>query len=61
MTARDRLIVGLDVPNLQEAEKVIAALGDDILYYKIGYQLVFAGGLNWPAISPPTARRYSST
>ena len=45
MTARDRLIVGLDVPNLQEAEKVIAALGDDILYYKIGYQLVFAGGL----------------
>ncbi|MDE1992203.1 MAG: orotidine-5'-phosphate decarboxylase [Rhizobiaceae bacterium] len=45
MTARDRLIVGLDVPNLQEAEKVVSTLGDDILYYKIGYQLVFAGGL----------------
>ncbi|MBB5575260.1 MULTISPECIES: orotidine-5'-phosphate decarboxylase [Rhizobium] len=47
MTARDRLIVGLDVPNLQEAEKVITALGDDILYYKIGYQLAFAGGLEF--------------
>lgn len=47
MTARDRLIVGLDVPNLQEAEKVIGALGDDILYYKIGYQLAFAGGLEF--------------
>lgn len=47
MTARDHLIVGLDVPNLQEAEKVVGALGDDILYYKIGYQLAFAGGLEF--------------
>ncbi|WFU09253.1 orotidine-5'-phosphate decarboxylase [Rhizobium sp. CB3090] len=47
MTARDRLIVGLDVPNLQEAEKVVNTLGDDILHYKIGYQLVFAGGLEF--------------
>ncbi|HEX8048122.1 orotidine-5'-phosphate decarboxylase [Rhizobium sp.] len=47
MTARDRLIVGLDVPNLQEAEKVVSVLGDDILYYKIGYQLAFAGGLEF--------------
>ena len=47
MTARDRLIVGLDVPNLQEAEKVVGALGDDILHYKIGYQLAFAGGLEF--------------
>ena len=47
MTARDRLIVGLDVPNLPEAEKVVGALGDDILYYKIGYQLAFAGGLEF--------------
>ena len=47
MTARDRLIVGLDVSNLQEAEKVVGALSDDILYYKIGYQLAFAGGLEF--------------
>ncbi|MEF0940040.1 orotidine-5'-phosphate decarboxylase [Rhizobium sp. BR 362] len=47
MTARDRLIVGLDVPNLQEAEKVVSTLGNDILFYKIGYQLAFAGGLEF--------------
>src|SRR6185436_17230187 len=29
----------------QEAEKVVATLGDDVVFYKIGYQLVFAGGL----------------
>ena len=36
-TARERLIVGLDVPTLKEAETIVAALGDDILWYKIGY------------------------
>src|ERR1700710_363753 len=46
-TARERLIVGLDVPTLKEAEAIVATLGDDILWYKIGYQLVFAGGLEF--------------
>ena len=47
MTAdmRDRLIVGLDVPTVREAETLIKKLGDDVSFYKIGYQLVFAGGL----------------
>ncbi|WP_275787880.1 orotidine-5'-phosphate decarboxylase [Pararhizobium gei] len=44
-TARDRLIVGLDVPTTGEAEAIVKTLGDDVLLYKIGYQLVFAGGL----------------
>lgn len=47
MTARDRLIVGLDVPSIGEAETIVRALGDDVLFYKIGYQLVFAGGLEF--------------
>jgi orotidine-5'-phosphate decarboxylase len=47
MDARERLIVGLDVPTLGEAEKIVSTLGDDILFYKIGYQLVFAGGLEF--------------
>ncbi|QRM53976.1 orotidine-5'-phosphate decarboxylase [Sinorhizobium sp. BG8] len=47
MTARDRLIVGLDVPTVAEAEARVTALGDDILFYKIGYQLAFAGGLEF--------------
>lgn len=47
MIARDRLIVGLDVPTVQEAERLVATLGDDVLFYKIGYQLAFAGGLEF--------------
>jgi orotidine-5'-phosphate decarboxylase len=44
---RDRLIVGLDVPTVAEAERVVAELGDTVSFYKIGYQLVFAGGLDF--------------
>ncbi|MCP8897229.1 orotidine-5'-phosphate decarboxylase [Shinella daejeonensis] len=46
-SARDRLIVGLDVPTIDAAERTVATLGDDVLFYKIGYQLVFAGGLEF--------------
>ena len=42
---RDRLIVALDLPSLAKAEAMIARLGDSVTFYKIGYQLAFAGGL----------------
>lgn len=42
---RDRLIVGLDVSSRAEAEEIVSELGDEIGFYKIGYQLGFAGGL----------------
>jgi len=45
MDARDRLIVALDVSSVAEAEAVVAKLGDAVSFYKIGYQLAFAGGL----------------
>ena len=41
----DRLIVGLDVPTVAEAERAVATLGGAVSFYKIGYQLAFAGGL----------------
>jgi orotidine-5'-phosphate decarboxylase len=44
---RDRLIVGLDVPTVADAERVVAELGETVSFYKIGYQLVFAGGLEF--------------
>ncbi len=47
MSARERLIVGLDVPTLREAETIVDKLANDILFYKIGYQLAFAGGLEF--------------
>ena len=45
--ARDRLIVGLDIATVGEAEAIVKTLGDDVLFYKIGYQLAFAGGLEF--------------
>jgi orotidine-5'-phosphate decarboxylase len=42
---RDRLIVALDLPGVAAAEAMIARLGDSVTFYKIGYQLAFAGGL----------------
>ena len=42
---RDRLIVALDVPSVLEAEALIDTLGNTVGFYKIGYQLAFAGGI----------------
>ena len=43
--ARERLIVALDVPDAEAARAMIARLGDSVVFYKIGYQLGYAGGL----------------
>jgi orotidine-5'-phosphate decarboxylase len=45
LDARERLIVALDVPSVKAAEGMVARLGDSVWFYKIGYQLAFAGGL----------------
>ncbi|HET7802865.1 MAG TPA: orotidine-5'-phosphate decarboxylase [Pseudolabrys sp.] len=45
LEARERLIVALDVPSVAVAEATVARLGDSVRFYKIGYQLAFAGGL----------------
>jgi len=42
---RDRLIVPLDLPGVEAAEAMISKLGDSVTFYKIGYQLAYAGGL----------------
>lgn len=42
---RERLIVGLDVPTIADAERLVSLLGDTVCFYKIGYQLAFSGGL----------------
>jgi orotidine-5'-phosphate decarboxylase len=45
--ARDRLILALDLPSIKAAEAMVARLGDEVSFYKIGYQLAFAGGLSF--------------
>lgn len=42
----DRLIVGLDVANVNEAERMVNKLSPVVNFYKIGHQLAFTGGLD---------------
>jgi orotidine-5'-phosphate decarboxylase len=44
---RDKLIIGLDVPSVEEARSVVQRIGDAGTFYKIGYQLAYAGGLTF--------------
>lgn len=45
MTPKDRIIVALDVPDPDDARALIAKLGDSVGVYKVGLELLFAGGL----------------
>ena len=45
--ADPRLIVGLDLPTVKDAERAIAELGELVSFYKVGYQLGFAGGFDF--------------
>lgn len=47
MDPRERLIVALDVPSLDAAQTMVERLGGAVSFYKIGYQLGFAGGLDY--------------
>lgn len=43
-TAAERLIVALDVPTVEEAAALVARIGPAVSVYKIGLELLFAGG-----------------
>ncbi|SDB50687.1 orotidine-5'-phosphate decarboxylase [Bauldia litoralis] len=45
--ARDRLIVALDVPDVDAAEALVTGLGDSVTFYKVGMQLIYAGGVDF--------------
>lgn len=45
ITPRERLIVALDLPDVAAAERLVATLDETVSFYKIGYELVLAGGL----------------
>ena len=46
IAARDRLIVALDVPAVGDARALVGRLGAAVGFYKIGLELVMAGGLD---------------
>ncbi|HTT84421.1 MAG TPA: orotidine-5'-phosphate decarboxylase [Rhizomicrobium sp.] len=41
---RDRLIVALDLPTVDDADRIVETLGDTVSFYKVGMQLQFAAG-----------------
>jgi len=45
MTPKDRIIVALDVPHVDEARNLVGKLGDSVGVFKIGLELIYAGGL----------------
>lgn len=45
-TVRDRLIVALDMPSVEEARQLVSKLDDTVSFYKVGLELLFAGGLD---------------
>jgi hypothetical protein len=47
MDVKDRLILALDVPSVAAAAAMVEKLGSSVTFYKIGYQLAFAGGLSF--------------
>ncbi|HUO79407.1 MAG TPA: orotidine-5'-phosphate decarboxylase [Steroidobacteraceae bacterium] len=50
---RERLIFALDVPDAAAARRMVERLGDSVLFYKLGLELLMAGGyhelLDWVA------------
>ncbi len=45
LSPKDRLIVALDMPTIEEARRLVGKLGASVTFYKIGLELLFAGGL----------------
>jgi orotidine-5'-phosphate decarboxylase len=43
---RERLIVALDMPDVGQAERLVAEIGDGAVFYKIGMELAYGGGLD---------------
>ena len=54
---RERLIVALDVSSIAEAEALVARLGETVSFYKIGYQLAFAGGIDFARVLAGAGKR----
>lgn len=48
---RDRLILALDVPTIDQAKELVERLGDSVAFYKLGLQLFMVSGyfelVNW--------------
>ena len=54
---KDKLIVALDLPSYDEARTLVERLGETVSFYKIGLELVFAGGLDLARVLKSEGKR----
>ena len=47
--AKDRIIIALDFPHVDAAQALVTTLGDTASFYKIGFEMVLSGGLDFAA------------
>jgi len=47
LAPKDRIVVALDVAELDEARRLVETLGDSVGIYKIGLELIYSGGLGF--------------
>ena len=47
LAPNERIVVALDVADLDEARKLVAKLSDSVGVYKIGLELIYRGGLGF--------------
>jgi orotidine-5'-phosphate decarboxylase len=45
LSPRDRVIVALDMPRVEDAERLVSSLGQAANFYKVGMALAYGGGL----------------
>lgn len=45
LAPQDRLIVALDTPDAGEARRLVERIGDSAVFYKVGMELAYGGGL----------------
>jgi orotidine-5'-phosphate decarboxylase len=57
MQPHERLIVALDLPSVEAAQSIVARLGAAVSFYKIGYQLAYAGGLAYAPVLADAGKR----
>ncbi len=46
LNPRDRLIVALDVPTVDDARDLVRTLGDEVTFYKVGLELILSGSID---------------
>src|SRR3984885_4509769 len=44
LAPRDRLIVALDMPDVDDARRLVEQIGDSAVFYKVGMELTYGGG-----------------